>query len=97
LAEFGLVGAITLVWLLWRIFGILLAAGREIQKQQLWERRSWHLTVSIYIFVLFTSLFAIPILEPAEMAFLMIVLALVRRFLNERVLAVDLSLASQIE
>lgn len=84
LAELGLVGMIAFGWLVWRIFGILATAGSRIAHQRIWERRSWNLAVSVFIFILFTAIFANPIWEPTAMGFFMILVALVNRYYWER-------------
>ncbi|HMT21333.1 MAG TPA: O-antigen ligase family protein [Promineifilum sp.] len=84
LAELGLIGALALGWLLWRGFGLLVVAGRNIVHRGIWERRVWYLAISSSFFMLFTAFFANPIWEPSEVAFLMILIALVNRFFWER-------------
>lgn len=84
LAELGFIGALALGWLLWRGFGLLVVSGRDIAYRRIWERRAWYLAVSSSFFMLFTAFFANPIWEPSEVAFLMILIALVNRFYWER-------------
>ena len=84
LAELGLVGAIAWGWLLTRIT-VSLYQGRPAdsapeENEDATHFIIWQLASASFVFCLFTGLFAIPLFQPAQLGWLMVLLGLLLSF-----------------
>ncbi len=75
LAELGMIGFIILGWLLWRI-GLFLFATRKSLAMNKEAALVWQITTTVFIYFLFTGLFANTFWSPANTAILMIFLGI---------------------
>jgi hypothetical protein len=73
MAEMGSVGAIVLVWLIWRIGAYLQRSGRNLGDK---KRRIviWQTTVGSLLLIVFTAFFSNSLSEPTEVGFRMVLL-----------------------